>query len=84
MTYAVDGIAAFDAALKSLAEATVTTVILDLRSPAPAAEFSVAAQILERFLPAGQPLFSVQKPDDPAPRQFTTRSRRCGRGGSCC
>lgn len=70
--FTLDEIPAFDAALAALAGEKPGTLILDLRTPAPPAEFAVAASLLERFLPAGQPLFSVQKPGDPAPRHFRT------------
>lgn len=68
--YSLDVMPAFDAALASLPQGSTTTLILDLRTPGPPAEFAVAAQMLERFLPEGQPLFSVEKTNDPAPRHF--------------
>ncbi|MGI8605245.1 MAG: S41 family peptidase [Verrucomicrobiales bacterium] len=54
-------IPAFDAALKKIVEARATTLILDLRCPAPHGEFSAAAQVTERFVRADEPLFSVQQ-----------------------
>jgi C-terminal processing protease CtpA/Prc len=61
---------ACEAALKALPAGAAATLILDLRTPGPPAEFAVAARLLDLFMPAGQPLFSVQKTDDPAPRHF--------------
>lgn len=69
-SFAAETLPAFDAALAALRGEKNITLILDLRTPAPPADFSVAAQMLSRFVPAGQPLFTVQKPDDPAPRRF--------------
>jgi hypothetical protein len=68
--FTLEAVPAFDAALKALPGGAASTLILDLRTPGPPAEFAVAAQLLDRFIPAGQPLFSVQKTDDPAPRHF--------------
>ncbi len=70
VTFSLETVPHFDAALGTLNATPETTLILDLRTPAPTADFAVAAGFLDRFVPAGQPLFSVQKPDDPAPRHF--------------
>ena len=68
--FTLEAVPAFEAALKALPGGASATLILDLRTAGPPAEFAVAAQLLERFVPAGQPVFSVQKSDDPAPRHF--------------
>ena len=68
--FALEMIDAFDAALATGGLPPDATLVLDLRTPGPPADFAVAARLLERFVPSGQPLFSVQKPDDPAPRHF--------------
>ena len=65
--------ASFDAALRALVDTKVGTLILDLRTPAAHGEFAVAAQMLSRFLPPDQPLFSLQKPDDPRPQHFRSK-----------
>lgn len=68
--FTLEMIDALDEALATAEAPAESTVVLDLRTPAPPADFAVAARLLERFVPAAQPLFSVQKPDDQAPRQF--------------
>jgi hypothetical protein len=72
-TFSLEELPAFDAALRTLRDAKAGTLILDLRTPAPQGEFVVAAQILGRFLPPDQLLFSLQKPDDPHPQQFRSK-----------
>ena len=61
---------ALDASLKELVTAGALTLVLDLRMPGPHGEFSAAAAILERFLPPGEPFFTVQRIDDPHPTVF--------------
>lgn len=68
--FSLDSLPLLDAAMGALGQSADTTLILDLRTPGPPAEFAVAAQILDRFVPDGQPLFTVRKTDDPTPRQF--------------
>lgn len=68
--FTLDAMPSFEAALDTLSGGSTATLILDLRTPGPPAEFAVAARILESFVPSGQPLFSVQKTNDPAPRHF--------------
>lgn len=70
IAFTLEAVPAIETALKALPGGASATLILDLRTPGPPAEFAVAAQLLDRFVPAGQPLFSVQKSDDPAPRHF--------------
>lgn len=73
--FAAEELPAFDAALKQAAGEKAGTLLLDLRSPAPHGEFSAAASFLSRFLPPDQPLFSVQKTDEGAPRQFRSKDQ---------
>ncbi|MFN0125635.1 MAG: S41 family peptidase [Verrucomicrobiales bacterium] len=68
--FSLESLPLIDAALSALGQSADTTLILDLRTPGPPAEFAVAAQILDRFVPDGQPLFTVRKTDDPTPREF--------------
>lgn len=68
--FTLDAMPSFESALAGMVAGPGVTLILDLRTPGPPAEFAVAARLLESFVPSGQPLFSVQKPDDPAPRHF--------------
>jgi hypothetical protein len=68
--FTLEAVPACEAALKALPADAAATLILDLRTPGPPAEFAAAAGLLNLFIPAGQPLFSVQKTDDPAPRHF--------------
>jgi C-terminal processing protease CtpA/Prc len=72
--FTADEMPAFDAALKARVEAKVTTLILDLRCPAPHGEFSTAAQLAERFVPADLPLFSVRKPGGETAQNFRSQS----------
>ena len=72
-SFTLDEMASFDAALRALVDTKAGTLILDLRTPAAHGEFAVAAQMLSRFLPPDQPLFSLQKPDDPRPQHFRSK-----------
>lgn len=69
--FAESEIAAFDGALKELqANAAVTHLILDLRSPQSQAEFSIAARLLSRFRPASELLFKIRRPGNDRPTLF--------------
>lgn len=70
-----DEIPALDGALAEfLADAKLQTLILDLRSPQPLANFETAAALLGRFRPPGELLFKVTRPGDPSPRLFVSKS----------
>ena len=53
--------ALLEAKLREYRDAKVPQVILDLRSPAPAGDFAVAAAMLECFVPEGELLFKLKQ-----------------------
>lgn len=54
-------------------EEAMETLIVDLRSPQAMASFDIAASILSRFRPSGEIVFSITRPGESRPRNFTTR-----------
>jgi C-terminal processing protease CtpA/Prc len=79
-TFSPDEISAVDAALKTQSDAKVTTLILDLRCPAPHGEFSTAAQLADRFLRADLPLFSVRQPAGATAQNFRSQAAEAWSG----
>lgn len=59
-----------DEALIAFDDADAKTLILDLRVPAPEAQFEAAARILDRFVPNNTLLFKIQKPGEKRPALF--------------
>src|SRR5690606_11031692 len=60
--YGEDELAKFDAAISEFnASKGLAHLILDLRSPQPQAEFSIAAQILSRFRGPNELLFKIRR-----------------------
>ncbi len=55
-------------------EASMHTLIVDLRSPQAMADFEIASSILSRFRPVGEVLFKIRRPHEERPRLFTSRA----------
>lgn len=72
-----EGVTELDRALvKFTEEKPISTLILDLRSPQPMADFGIAAEILSRFRPEAEVLFKIRKEpgdQDTRPRIFTAK-----------
>lgn len=62
------------ALVRFLDEKSMTTLIIDLRSPQAMADFEIASSILSRFRPGGEVLFKIRRPQEERPRLFTSRS----------
>lgn len=62
-------LSALDAALKDFASKKVDAAVLDLRATPESQDFSAAARVASRFVPAGTKLFSLEG-GAAAPRQF--------------
>ncbi len=62
-----------DAALETLARSTASTLILDLRSPAPPGDPEAAAAWLSRFMPTQTPLFTVRTSGSPTPQAWLAK-----------
>ncbi len=73
--FTLEELPAADAALDQLANSTATTLILDLRSPAPHGNATAAAEWLSRFLPTGTALFEVRTAGQPKTQPFLATGR---------
>lgn len=69
-SYQEEEVSLLDDALISFDDDGVETLILDLRVPAPEAEFKTAARILDRFVPNNTLLFQIQNPGETRPELF--------------
>lgn len=73
-TLSRDQLASLDSALRDFTAKKVPNVILDLRGTPPSTDFDLAAQIINRFVAKGRPLFSLRKPGGKDERLFTSNS----------
>jgi hypothetical protein len=73
-TFAVAEVDAMTEQLRSLQKAGCEAVLLDLRHPAGAASFEVAAQMLEAFVPPGKTLFRLKQAGK-APEELSISSK---------
>tara|TARA_R110002096_G_scaffold122929_1_gene266069 strand:- start:246 stop:1268 length:1023 start_codon:yes stop_codon:yes gene_type:complete len=69
-SYREDEVELLDQALIQFEDAGAETLILDLRVPAPEAQFKAAARILDRFVPTNTLLFQIQHPGETRPELF--------------
>jgi len=60
-SYSPEEVTQFELALRQFSEASIGSLILDLRSKVPPGSFDVAAGILDFFLPRGLVLFKMKK-----------------------
>ena len=60
-SYSPEEVTQFELALRQFSEASIASLILDLRSKVPPGSFDVAAGILDFFLPRGLVLFKMKK-----------------------
>ncbi len=65
-------LAALDEALKQAADRALKSVILDLRATPQTSDFEMAAEVIKRFSPKGQELFTIQKQRAKKDRIFTS------------
>ncbi len=71
--YTEEEVGKFDAVLQEFqAEAAISHLILDLRSPQAQAEFSIAGRILSRFRPPNELLFKIRRPGNDRPTLFVS------------
>lgn len=61
-----------DAALESFRQKSLQAAILDLRATPPSSDFELASEVIKRFVPKGQMLFSIRKPSAKGERIFTS------------
>jgi hypothetical protein len=61
-----------DAALKNFSEKMLKSAVLDLRATPVSGDFDAAAEILKRFCPRGQTLFTIKKTNTKQERVFTS------------
>lgn len=61
IAWAENEVEALETALAEYRAAKVAHLILDLRSPAPPGEFTIAAGMLDLFIPRGEVMFRLQK-----------------------
>ena len=69
-----ENLALLDAALKGFAAKKIASVILDLRATPASSDYDLAAQIINRFVPKGRPLFTLHKPGTKEQRLFTSNA----------
>lgn len=69
-----ENLQALDAALRDYATKKLPNVILDLRATPSVADFDLAAQVINRFVLKGRPLFSLRKPGGRDERLYTSNT----------
>ncbi len=69
-----DELSSFDQVITEFRdEEKIQTLILDLRSPQPQADFGIAAEILGRFRPPNELLFKIRNPGNERPTLFPSK-----------
>jgi len=69
-----DELSSFDQAINEFRDdEKIQTLILDLRSPQPQADFGIAAEILGRFRPPNELLFKIRNPGNERPTLFPSK-----------
>ncbi|OAI43465.1 hypothetical protein AYO41_00210 [Verrucomicrobia bacterium SCGC AG-212-E04] len=63
-----------DAAVKSFVTKKIVSVIVDLRATPASSDYELAAQLINRFVPKGRPLFTLRKPGTKEERLFTSNA----------
>lgn len=63
-----------DQTLRDYAQQKVPHLILDLRTTPASTDFDLAAQVINRFVPKGRPLFTLRKPGGKDERLFTSNT----------
>lgn len=69
-----ENIALLDAALKGFVTKKIGSLILDLRATPATSDYDLAAQLINRFVPKGRPLFTLHKPGTKEQRLFTSNA----------
>ena len=69
-----ENLAKLDAALKGFAAKKIGSMIFDLRATPASSDFDLAAQVINRFVPKGRPLFTLHKPGTKEQRLFTSNA----------
>ncbi len=69
-----DDLSKLDAALKGFAAKKIGSLILDLRATPASSDYDLAAQVINRFVPKGRPLFTLHKPGTKEQRLFTSNT----------
>jgi hypothetical protein len=73
-TLSKEHLAQLDAALKSFATRKIASVIFDLRATPASSDYDLAAQVINRFVPKGRPLFTLRKPGTKEQHLFTSNT----------
>ena len=73
-TLSKEHLAQLDAALKGFVAKKIGSVILDLRATPASSDYDLAAQLINRFVPKGRPLFTLQRPGTKEQRLFTSNT----------
>jgi Peptidase family S41 len=73
-TLTQEHLARLDAALKGFTAKKIGSLIFDLRATPSSSDYDLAAQIINRFVPKGRPLFTLQKPGTKEQRLFTSNT----------
>jgi hypothetical protein len=73
-TLTKEHLAQLDAALKGFATRKVGSMIFDLRATPASSDYDLAAQVINRFVPKGRPLFTLHKPGTKEQRLFTSNT----------
>jgi hypothetical protein len=69
-----ENIARLDATLKGFGTKKIGSMILDLRATPSSSDYDLAAQVINRFVPKGRPLFTLHKPGTKEQRLFTSNA----------
>ncbi len=69
-----ENLAKLDAALKGFAAKKIGSMIFDLRATPASSDYDLAAQVINRFVPKGRPLFTLHKPGTKEQRLFTSNA----------
>lgn len=72
--FSKDELSSFDQVLTEFrGEEKIKTLLLDLRSPQPQADFMIASEILSRFRPPNELLFKIRRPGNERPVLFPSK-----------
>jgi len=73
-TLTKEHLARLDAALKGFASKKIVSMIFDLRATPASSDYDLAAQVINRFVAKGRPLFTLHKPGTKEQRLFTSNA----------
>ena len=73
-TLTKENVARLDTALKNFTAKKIGSMIFDLRATPPSSDYDLAALVINRFVPKGRPLFTLNKPGTKEQRLFTSNA----------